>query len=420
MRGLIKTRTKLLLVTTVAIAATLAVTSACTSSKATSTVRAKLDQDVTAPIVPVERKNLANDLQIASEFIPYQSIDVDAEVSGYVKKLSINWGTHVRAGQLMAVLEVPQLDALVERDQAAVGRDQNDLLQAKQELGEAKATLFVASKTYMRLAGVQKENSELVAQEEVDVAHGNQLKAAAGVAAARAAVAVAQQALAADKATLARDQAMYQYSFIRAPFDGVVTSLDAYTGALLPAGTSNSKASLPLCHLSELDLLRLVIPVPGQFVQDVRLGETVRVSVPSLNRVFNGKVSVLAGEINFQTRTEHTEVWVKNPDQVLVPGMYAYVELPIRSAADALAVPTQAVSIGAQGKFGTVLVVNSQNQIEKRKVSLGIQTAYEVQVTSGLSAGEKVVFGDQGRYHNGEVVRPQAIDLASLGASPNE
>jgi RND family efflux transporter MFP subunit len=420
MRVLTKASWRILLVGAAAIAAALTVTFACSSSKASSTVSAKLNQEITAPVVLVKMEDLSNKLQIASEFIPYQEIDVDAEVSGYVKKLNINWGAHVRQHQLMAVLEVPQLDAEVQRDQYAVARDQNDLLRAQQELGEAKATFFLANVTYKRLAGVQKQNPELVAQEEVDTAQSSQLKAAAGVSAAKAAVAAAQQALAADKATLARDNAMFQYSFIRAPFNGVVTRLDAYTGALLPAGTSNSKATLPLCHLAQLDLLRLVIPVPEQIVPDVHLGEPVNVQVPSLNRKFLGKVSVVTDQINLETRTMHTEVEVPNPNFVLVPGMYAYVQLPVRTAAHALALPLQAVAMGQRGKTGTVLVVNLQNQIERRKVRLGIETAYEVQISSGLREGQMVVFGEQGRYHSGEIVRPEPVNLASLGASPNE
>ena len=388
----------------------------CSSSKAAA-ARGKFHLNVTAAVVPVKREALSNDLQITSEFIPYQSIDVDAEVSGYVKRLYINWGTRVRAGQLMAVLDVPQLNAVVQRDQASAARDQNDLLRAQRMLARAKATYFVNNITYKRYTDVLKTNPALISQEELDIAHGNQLKAAAGVSAAQAAAAASQQALAATKATLARDQALYQYSFIRAPFDGVVTKLNGYTGALLPAGTSNSTASLPLCHLSQLNLLRLVIPVPGEVVQDVHLGEAVEVNVPSLHRVFQGKISVLAGQINFETRTEHVEVWVPNPSFVLVPGMYAYVNLPIRSAAHALAVPIQAVSMGEQGTTGTVLLVNAQDRIEQRKVQLGIQTAYDVQVVSGLRAGDRIVFGDQTQYHAGESVHPQLANLASLGAA---
>jgi multidrug efflux system membrane fusion protein len=164
-------------------------------------------------------------------------------------------------------------------------------------------------------------------------------------------------------------------------------------------------------------LIRLVIPVPGQVVPDVHLGEVVNVSVPSLHRVFKGKISVLAGQINFQTRTEHTEVEVRNPNLLLVPGMYATVQLPVKNAQHALAVPIQAVSIGRKGTTGTVLVVNAQNRVERRKVTLGIQTAYEVQIVSGLRAGERVIFGEQGRYHNGEVVHPEPVQLTSLGAA---
>jgi RND family efflux transporter MFP subunit len=412
----LKTKVYVRLVAAGAMAAALVVTAGCNSTNVTAAARGKQNRDITAPVVPVKQEDLSDKLQIASEFIPYQSIDVDAEVSGYVKKLYINWGTHVREGQLMAVLEVPQLEAAVVRDQAAVARGQSDLQRAQRMLAKAKAMLFVANVTYKRFAAVYKENPELISKQRVDVAQGNYESAVAGVSAAEAEVSSSQQALAADKATLARDQAMDQYAFIRAPFDGVVTRLDGYTGALLPAGTSNTTSALPLCHLSQLNLLRLVIPVPGQVVPDVHLGEVVNVNVPSLHRVFQGKISVLAGQINFQTRTEHTEVWVPNPNFVLVPGMYAYVELPVRSATQALTIPIQAVSIGEQGDTGTVLVVNPQNQVELRKVTLGIQTSYEVQVVSGLHAGERVVFGEQGKYHPGETVHPEPVNLAALGA----
>lgn len=415
--GVMKTRMWFRLAATVTVGASLASMTACSTAKGASTERGKLDQDITAAVVPVKQQNLTNQLQIASEFIPYQSIDVYAEVAGYVKKLDINWGTRVKTGQLMAVLDVPQLDAAVKRDQASVSRDQSDLQRARRMLGEAKATFFVANVTYKRYAGVIKQDPQVISQQRVDVAQGNELKAAAAVSAAQAEVSAAQQALSAAKATLSRDSAMYNYSFIRAPFDGVVTKLNAYTGALLPAGTSNSTSSLPLCHLSQLDLLRLVIPVPGQVVPDVHLGEVVNVSVPSLHRVFKGKISVLAGQINFQTRTEHTEVEVRNPNLLLVPGMYATVQLPVKNAQHALAVPIQAVSIGRKGTTGTVLVVNAQNRVERRKVTLGIQTAYEVQIVSGLRAGERVIFGEQGRYHNGEVVHPEPVQLTSLGAA---
>ena len=119
---------------------------------------------------------------------------------------------------------------------------------------------------------MQKTRPELVAQEEVDIAQGKDLEANAGVSAAKDALAASEQALLGAKAALEKDKAMYAYANITAPFDGVVTEIDAYTGALLPAGTSSNKGDQALCRFSQNDLLRLVIPVPERAVADVHVG----------------------------------------------------------------------------------------------------------------------------------------------------
>jgi len=372
---------------------------------------------ITAPVVRVSRKNLSNEIEIASEFRPFQEIDVHAKESGYVKQLNIDWGTHVKTGQLMAVLEIPELEEEVEHDKAAEQRSEQDLERAKEELTRANSAYQVAHLTATRMAGVQKTNPGLVAQEEIDVAEGKDQEASAEVSASRDAIAAAQQELAAAKATLQKDQALYGYARITAPFDGVVTELDAYTGALLPAGTSTSQNGLALCHLSQNDLLRLVIPVPETVVPDVHLGEPVQVRVTALGRKFQGRVTRFSDQIDMQTRTMHTEVQVPNPNYEIVPGMYAYVELPVKTAAQALSVPIQAVQTTGDGK-GTVLVANKQNEVESRTVMLGIETADDFQVLSGLQEGEMVIFGEQSRYRPGEMVRPEVVSAASIGGAP--
>jgi RND family efflux transporter MFP subunit len=395
------------------LAGLLAAMAACSRSGAS--VPPKDENAVPAGVVEVVRRNLANTLEIASEFIPYQQIDVHAKVSGYVQKLLINWGTHVRTGQLMAVLEVPELQAEVLRDQAATARDNEMLSRAQQDLASAVSAYTVAHLTYTRIYGVQKSNPKLVAQEEVDIDQGKDMETQAAAIAARDALAAAKQQLVVDQSVLNHDKDMFEYSYITAPFEGVVTELDAYTGSLLPAGTAASKNGLPLCRLSQNDLLRLVIPVPEAVVPDVRVGEPVSVRVVPLDRTFAGKVSLVSGQIDLDTRTMHTEVQVPNPNYVLVPGMYAYVELPIHTAAHALSLPIQAVQ-SVEPEEGTVLVVNPENRVEVRNVRLGIETATDVQILSGLQEGEHVVFGDLTHYHNGELVKPEPVDLAALGA----
>jgi len=348
-------------------------------------------------VVKVARHDISSELNIASEFLPYQEIDVYAKVSGYIQKLYVDWGTHVRAGQLLAVLQVPELEQQIEQDQAAMER-------AHEELNRAKSEYSVTDVTYKRLLDVQKSRPELVAQQDIDVAQGKDLEASAAVSAA-------QQASLVAKATLEKDKTMYAYTRMTAPFDGVVTQMFAYTGALLPAGTSSNIGSSALCHLSQNDLLRLVIPVPERAVPDVKDGETVAVSVSALNRTFNGKIVRLADQIDMTTRTMHTEVSVPNPKYQLVPGMYASVEIPLHTDAKALTLPVQAVQ-PSSGDEGYVLLVDPTNHIEKREVKLGMQTATDFEILAGLNEGDAVIFGEQNQYKAGELVSPKVVEAS--------
>jgi RND family efflux transporter MFP subunit len=373
---------------------------------------AKVDASANAPVaavVNVERRDLANTLEIASEFQPYQEIEVYAKVSGYIQKLYVDWGTHVKEGQPMADLEIPELAQQLQEDQATVHRGESDVERAREELNRSNSAYKVAHLTYQRLADVQKSQPGLVAQEDVDISEGKDVEASAGVSAAKDALASAEQGLAAAKATFDKDKALYAYSHIVAPFNGVVTQLNAYKGALLPGGTSSNIGTQALCRLSQNDLLRLVIPVPERAVPDLHMGETVEVKVSTTGKTFSGKVVRVSDQIDLQTRTMHTEVEVPNPSYELVPGMYASVEIPLKRAAKVLALPTQAVQPTGADK-GTVLLVNSANQIERRSVTLGLQTATDVEIVTGLKEHYRVIFGSQGQYQPGELVSPKVIE----------
>jgi RND family efflux transporter MFP subunit len=360
-------------------------------------------------VVQAKRGDISNTLEIDSELEPFQEVSVYAKVSGYIQKLNVDWGTHVKQGQLLAVLEVPELQQQIEADQASVKRSEQDVMRAQEEMASAQSAYTVAHLTYTRLANVQKTQPNLVAQEEVDEAQGKDMQTNAGVSAAKDAYAASQQALAAAKATFEKDTALFNYSRITAPFDGVVTEMDAYNGALLPAGTSSNKGDLPLCHISQNDLLRLVIPVPERAVPDVPLGGAVSVKVTTVNKDFQGKVARISDQIDTDTRTMHTEVDVPNPKYELVPGMYATVELPLKTEKNVLIVPTQTVQASGEGQ-GSVLVVDSENKIEKRSVTTGIQSATYVQILSGLQENERVLLGEQSQYKAGELVAPQVVN----------
>jgi RND family efflux transporter MFP subunit len=364
-------------------------------------------------VVKVARQNLTSTLEIASELLPFQEIDVYAKVAGYIQKLNVDWGTRVKQGQVLAVLEIPELQQQVQQDEAAVRRSEQDLARSREELARAQSTYAVAHVTDQRLTDVQKTRPELMAQQDIDVAQGKDTEASAGVSAAKDSQAAAEEGIASAKALLEKDKAMFAYARIVAPFDGVVTRIDAYTGALLPAGTSTNSGNSALCHLSQVNLLRLVIPVPERAVSDIRVGETVSVDVSALKKTFNAQIVRTADQIDMQTRTMHTELNVPNPNYELVPGMYASVKIPLHAVSNVLTVPIQSVISNASGE-GSVLVVDNAHHLEKRSVKLGLESAADYEILSGLQEGEMVVFGEQQQYRAGQLVQPNLVSPAGV------
>jgi RND family efflux transporter MFP subunit len=321
----------------------------------------------------------------------------------------VDWGSHVKQGQLMAVLEIPELQQQVQQDEAAVRRSEQNVESAREELKRAESVYNVAHLTYMRYADVQKTRPDLLAQQDIDVAQGKDLEASAGVSSAKDALAAAEQGVLAAKAALNKDNAMFAYARITAPFDGVVTEMYAYTGALLPAGTSSGKDTLALCRLSQNNLLRLIIPLPERAVSDVHIGQTVSVRLTNPNKTFPGTIAQFSDQIDTQTRTMHAEVHVPNPNGELVPGIYASVLVPLHTVQHVLTLPIQVVQ-SAKENQGTVLVVNSSNHIEQRTITLGLQTSAFAEILSGLQENEMVVFGDPRQFQVGELVSPKLTD----------
>ena len=353
------------------------------------------------------KKSLGRELTMSSELVPFQEIDVYAKESGYVKKLDVDYGTHVKSGQVMAVLEIPELQAQLDEDQAEIKNSTNQVTRAQHELARYQAQYKALHLEYTRLNGVFESQPGIVAQQEVDDAQGKDLAAASQVDAGQAALEAAQSQLAASKAKLVHDQTLYDYSRISAPFSGVVTERYANLGTLMQAGTGSSTQAMPLVRLSEDDLFRLVIPVPEAYVRFIHLGDPVNVNVPSLNRTFPGKVARFSVDVREDTRTMHTEVDVPNPQRVLLPGLYADAILQFDRKVDVPTVPIQAIA--REGDKATVLVVDSSGTLQQRTVQVGLETSSYAQILSGLEEGEQVVVSDRSGLRPGEKVHAQAV-----------
>jgi RND family efflux transporter MFP subunit len=363
----------------------------------------------TVGVTRVVKKSLSRQITLSSELVPFQEIDVYAKESGYVKKLLVDYGTHVKSGQVMAVLEIPELEAQLEEDQAQIKNAANQVSRAQHELYRYQAQYKALHLQYTRLNDVFQSQPGIVAQQEVDDAQGKDLAASSQVDAGQASLEAAQSQMAETKAKLVHDQSLFDYSRITAPFSGVITDRYANLGTLVQAGTNSSTQAMPIVRLSEDDLFRLVIPVPESYVQYIKVGDHVDVRVPSLNRTFSGKVARFSVDVREDTRTMHTEVDVANPQRLLLPGLYADAELNLEQEHDVPTVPIQALN--REGEKTTVLVVNGNGTLEERSVQLGLQTASDAEIASGLNPGEQVVVSDRSGLKPGEKVHPQEVGM---------
>jgi RND family efflux transporter MFP subunit len=373
-------------------------------------VRAKDGGQQTAMVgvVKVTRKSLQRQITLSSELVPFQEIDVYAKESGYVQKLLVDYGTRVKQGQLMAVLEIPELVDLVQQDEAAVKSAQNLIDHAVHELKRFEAQYKVAHLESDRLTTVAEQRPGLVAQQDVDDAQGKDLAADSQVEAGKAALDAAKNQLSVAQAKLAHDRTIYDYSRITAPFAGVVTERYANLGTLMQAGTSSSTQVLPLVRLSQDHLFRLVIPVPESEVRYIRIGDPVDVRVPALNRTLPGKVARFSVDVREDTRTMHTEVDVPNPDRILLPGLYAEATITLQKADGVLALPLDAVAV--RGPKASVCVVNSAGEIDVRPVNLGLRTPNEVEIMAGLQEDEEVVISDRSSLKAGQKVEARVME----------
>jgi RND family efflux transporter MFP subunit len=364
--------------------------------------------EVSVGVTKVGRKALERTLTLSSELVPFQEIDVYAKEAGFVKDLNVDYGTHVRKGQIMATLEIPELQAQLKQDDASIRNASDQITHAQNELSRVEAQHKVMQLQFDRLDGVAKSKPGLVAQQEVDDAEGKALASAAQIEEAKSNLESARSRLAETEAKKEHDQVLFDYTRITAPFEGVVTQRFANQGTLMQGGTSSSTQAMPLVRLSEDDLFRLVIPVPESYVHYIHTGDPVSVLVPSLNQRFPAKIARSSVDVQEDTRTMHTEVDVPNPGRVLVPGLYAEAAITLEQMKNTLAVPLQAVN---QGEKNTVYVVTPSNKIEVRPVTLGIQTATDAEVLSGLQEGEAIVVSDRSGLKAGQLVQPKVIEL---------
>ncbi len=394
---------RVLLLAGIVLACVLIVIVAISSTRSGRVQTAAASTPRSAAVAIAKRQPISNQLSIAGEFIPYQDVQIHAKVAGYIKKINVDIGDHVKTGEVLAVLEIPELVAQVDEASAAVHHAEEEIQRAHSDVSRAEADGVALHSNAERLVNTDKVRPGLIAQQELDDATAKDRASQAQVDASKSALAAARQQLEVAKANYQHYSALSNYAQITAPFDGVVTWRFSDTGALVQAGTSG--AGSPVVTVAQINVLRLRIPVAESLAAKIRTGDEADVVVQATGEHFTGKVKRFTNSLDPSTRTEQVEIDVPNPDYHLQPGMYANVRLSANTRNDALTIPIEAIQRGEN--HDSVMLVDSENKVQPREVKIGIESPNSVEILSGLNPGDRVIVGNLGAFQPGEVVKPK-------------
>jgi RND family efflux transporter MFP subunit len=324
-------------------------------------------------VAAVESEQLNTTLSLPAQITSYEMVDIYAKVTGFLEMISVDRGSHVRAGELIIRISAPEL--LAERAQAEAGVEG-----AEAQLSSAKAKLASNQGTYLHLAAAA-QTPGVVAGNDLQVAEQTTAADKAQVEAASKNVQAAQDAL----RSVAQLEA---YLEIRAPFDGIVTQRNLHPGALVGPASGQAGAP-PIVQIENLTRLRVVVPVPEAYVAGVREGQQATFSVPAYpGRTFSAPIARISHDINKETRTMQVELDFDNGDAQVTPGTFANVEWPIQRAYPTLFVPATAITTDLQRTF---VIRVRQGKAEWVDVKSGVTVNGKTEVFGNLRPGDLVV-----------------------------
>ncbi len=343
-------------------------------------------------------ETLERKVTLSGEFRPYQAVDLHTKVSGFLKDITVDVGSYVKAGQTIATLEIPEMEAELAQSASERLRTEAELPRTQAEIARAEANLRLATVAHNRLVAAAKAEPGIVAQQEIDEALARQQAAQAQLTSIRAGLQVDQQRILTAKAAEQRTKTMAAYKVITAPFAGVITKRLADPGAMVQVGAS----SQPVVRLADLSRLRLAVTAPESLVPMIRQGQPVDIYVSSLNQTFRGTVARLSRDVLADSRTMEVEVDVPNPGNTLTPGMYAEVVMNLERRQEGLTVPVTAIINGGGNR--SVYLVNQAGEVEERAIKTGIESPASIEVIAGLTADDRVVIGNRSLLRPGQAV----------------
>lgn len=349
---------------------------------------------VSVSVVTAERRDLVRKITLPGTLVALNEATLYGKVAGYVKSIRVDKGDSVHRGQTVAVLEAPEM--VKEVDQAQAG-----YREALASLGRAQAEADLQTATYKRYGEVHRKDPDAIANQELDEYRSKSEVAAAEVKLAEARVETA-------RANHERLVALNQYTFITAPFSGVVTARYVDPGALIQAATSSIQGQ-PIVTVQDLDTIRVYASVPEIDVPFIHVGTPASLTTAAYpGRSFKAAVTRFAEALDPSTRTMKTEIDVRNPQHVLRPGMYADVTLVIETLRNVLIILDSALAVEGSRKF--VWVVRD-GLARKVQVGTGLDDGTQTEIRSGLTGGELLVVAGKDGLTEGNPV--QAVGVST-------
>jgi RND family efflux transporter MFP subunit len=343
--------------------------------RATAALRVET-QDLATPTVAVihpKRGAPQQEIVLPGNMQAFIDSPIYARTNGYVKSWTVDIGARVRAGQLLADIETPEVD--------------QQLDQARADLNTARANFHLSEITATRYQDLLKTDS--VSKQDVDNANGDFEAKKAMVASA--------------ESNVKRLEELQSFEKIYAPFDGVITARNTDIGHLIDSGSSGGTAT-ELFHIAALKKLRVYVNVPQQFSQAARPGLDAEITLPEFpGRQFSGMLVRTANSIDATSRTLLVEVDVDNPGGVLFPGAYTEVHLKLPSSAPTFILPVNALIFRSAGL--QIATVSNDNKVALISIVIGRDFGSEVEVVSGLSDGDSVIVSPPDSLVAGETVR---------------
>jgi RND family efflux transporter MFP subunit len=360
------------------------------------------ESPVTHPVVTTLHAKLGeptSELMLPGNIEPLYTAAIYARTEGYLERRTVDIGSKVRAGQVLAVIASPEVDQQLLQARATLAQSEASLEQARASREQAKANAELARLTKERdlPLGQQHAISQQIVDEAVQ-AHNARM---ADVSAAEANITAAQANVTANRANVSRLEQMRGFERIVAPFDGVITARNVEKGDLVATGSAS--VGKPLFNIAQSGTLRIQVDVPQSQAVNIQDGQKAVIDVKErLGHLYTGTVVRSAASLDSAARTMRTEVQVDNRDGSLLPGMYAQVKFTLAEPRNSLIVPTSSLVIDHSGMH--VVTVGEDKIVHFVPVTIGRDMGTEVEILRGIQGNDTLVASPSDLLHDGQSV----------------